>query len=806
MGREMYRKYIKPIFRRLVRNRIYTVINIAGLAIALTAVLLIYTHVVKEWKTDRFHRNGKHIYRLIMKPDYSTEWSSWTSAPTAPYTQAEFPAIKNYVRVYQPESWLLKKVGDPASSGKIRCLYTDKSFFQVFSFPFVSGKLEENEAPDWVVLTEKAASRYFGGKDPMGEILVLKSSLQEEDKGREFHVVGIVRDFPAASTLQADVIADFSYAERTRFDSWGMHGVYTYFQLEPGADVSQIEAGIPRIVEKNYSWIKASERKAALQPLQDIYFYSGHVREDMPHGSKRWNVLLCGITLLILILASCNYLLIKIARLSRNVTGLAVRRCFGAGNGDLRWQMFLETGLHVGIALLLTGVLTSFLHPYFIRIISPRFPYAFAFSLGEAFCFLLLLFFFVGGMAVLLSFYMRKRLNHSGIPTALRPPARGWDIRNVLSVVQICIFCTLLCCSVVLIRQMDFVRKKQLGFDTEHILRFGWYDRHLNMEVLRTELMRHADILSVSNGAELPLMGEDPEILSSVQDPENGIEAYMIHGDAFFADAYRIRITEGRNIDPASYPADLEKFFEVRSGKCPEILVNRKFVGQLGLKNPLGAVLRQKNGHFRFRIVGIVDDFHFLPLYESVKPMYIVYDMPFISASVVLRYREGKRAEVTEYLEKCYKEKFQQAVFSYQEYDYSRIYEKDLALAKLIHGFTLIAVLISGMGILAFSMFMAESRKKEVALRKVNGAGEWQIIGLLNRDFIRRVLLAGGIGLPVAGYTMKKWLEGFAYKAEPDIGVYVFVLAVSVILVSAIITWQVWKAATVNPMDVLRGE
>lgn len=801
----MFKEDFKLVFRNLIRQKIYVIINTIGLAIALTAALLIYSHIVKEWNTDRFHKNGDMIYRILDKYHTEQDWSSWTSAPVGPYMKAAYPEIKNYVRLRGPEEFRLKKSGEKEFSGRIKCVFTDPQFYEVFTFPLVAGNLPSPDEPGWIVLTESLAKRYFPDSNPVGEFLSLKAPQREEDQGETFRIVAVMRDIPSASTIQAQAIADFPVREKKNFNSWGAYGFYTYFQLRNNADVARLEKALPLLIEKNYQWIEASEHTMKLQPLKDIYFHSEHIQESISHGSKRLNLILCGITLLILILASCNYWMIKMADLSRNTAGLAIQRCFGADMRQLRRQLFLETALHVGIALVVALGITVLLHPYFIRVISPQWPYPLHFSWDEILVFLLLLWLLTESMTGLSSWYILRRLDRDGVKHTLL--SRRFDLKKLLSVVQICIFSALLCCSIVLLCQMNYIKNRHLGFDNENVIQMFWRQKGLNLTTLRSVFSAGPDILSVSNGASLPLLGESPLPLIPEDTPGNSLNAYMIHGDAEYLATYCIHLCEGRNLNPENYPADLEDFLIYRPDQYREILINRKFVEKWGVKDPVGRILYENGEKKRgFKVVGVVDDFHFLTLYQAIQPAFIVYDMPFISSSILVRYRSGKRAEALSWLEKCYTDVFANSEFFYQEYDFSQLYDKDIAMVKLINTFTVIAILISGMGIFAFSVFMTASRSREVALRKVNGATTGEIVRLLNKDMIRKVAWACVVSLPMAYYGINRWLEGFTYRVTFSIWIFLLVVVISVLLVLLITTWHTWRTALRNPAHTLKGD
>ena len=284
----MIREYLKMIGRRILRHKIYAIINVVGFTIAFTSVLLIYMHVVKEWKTDRFHQHADQIYRVTLKSKYDQNWSSYTSAPTAPYAAKEFPGIEEYVRV---ADWLfdVKKATDKEYLRNKNCLQVDKQFFDLFSFPLVSGDVKQDWGKDWMVVSRKEALRYFDNENPLGQVVRVKSGWNTKDPGHEYRIVAVMEDFPAFSSLQADYVMDLSSKED--LDAWGGHGFYTYFKLNKDIDPASIEKGIPEMIERNYEYIAVGEQQFKLQPLKEVYLKSEHIAEDLPHGSRRLNVI-----------------------------------------------------------------------------------------------------------------------------------------------------------------------------------------------------------------------------------------------------------------------------------------------------------------------------------------------------------------------------------------------------------------------------------------------------------------------------------------------------------------------------------
>ncbi|MCX4292271.1 MAG: ABC transporter permease [Odoribacter sp.] len=269
-------------------------------------------------------------------------------------------------------------------------------------------------------------------------------------------------------------------------------------------------------------------------------------------------------------------------------------------------------------------------------------------------------------------------------------------------------------------------------------------------------------------------------------------------GDADYLATYSMHLAEGRNYRRN----ENQKRYYNGSGKPGEAVINRKMVRELGLENPVGKVLSY--GNSTVTVVGVVDDFHYKSLYQAVEPVVLGAHLPGFDNTLNIRYREGKRQEVLDYLQKYYRDNYMGIMLQYSEYSYTDLYARDVALAKMIHILTVLAILISGMGILAFSMFVVESRRKEVAMRKINGATEWQVVGLLNRGFVRKMLGACFIGLPVAYGLMVYWLQGFAYRVEIHWWLFVLDAGICLLLVLLVSTWQTRKAALQNPVDALK--
>lgn len=817
--------FLNLIFRRIKRNRLYTTINILGLSIALTASLLLYTHVVKEFKTDRFLENGENIYRINLSGIFTNAWSACTCDGLAPAMQSDLPGIERYARIYRTK-YQIKALNATDYIQPQHVIYTDNQFFQMFSFPLIAGKIPGQTEEDWCIISEKYARLCFGKENPIGKVLIL----QPDNKGRkpeEIQIAGVMKDIPAWSSLQADLI--LNYAPRiVKQNSWNSFGTETYVQLSPHTNLSTICSGIPEIFEKHNPYFKDSGKKiqSNLQPLYDVYFGSSDIESNsfwgyIPHGSRLLTFILSSVAFIIFVLAACNYMLIKMANLHRELSLLAIQKCYGATSRSIQIQLILEMILQIFAALVISLVCVKMLHPHFIAILSPKQPYTLQLTLSEAGIYLLYIITLTGIISTGLYLYIQKHLNLHSVKDLTLKETGHYDLKKILATVQMCIFCTLLFVSAIVLKQMHYLENKDLGINTENML---WVQIYNSDPVsLKSEILQKPQITHVSNSSALPAERMWQTSFTLPDNPGSPQNCNILLGDNDFLSTLGISLFEGENIHPGSYRKNEEiknQFYEEQrkadqQGKpFPEypqlehqVLVNRKFVKTYGLTNPIGTLLSGKYGNL-YRIVGITEDFHYQPLYKNIEPVMIGYNAGYYnSGSFNLKYQQGSRADVLTFLNTLNeKQPYHSASLNYSEYKYSDIYDKDVAFIRMINIFTLIALFIGSMGIFAFSVFLAENKKKEIAIRKVNGATEWKIMTLINGNFAKQTLIACLIGLPVGYFFIQKWLENFAYKTSLEWWIFTGIILLCIAFVTLIVSFQTWKSATLNPIESLKRE
>lgn len=786
-------RFFTIITRQLSRNRLYIFINVVGLSSAIAIGLLVYSFVVKEVKTDEFHRNGANIYRILVKEKSDDSYTGEHCGLLAPSVQKQISGIEDFVRIW-PQSMEIKTEGMTDFNAVETCFHADSTFFSVFTFPLVHGLFSQSLPFRWAVVSERAAKKYFGDTDPVGQNIYVRSKLWFP-RPISYQVVAVMRNIPAWSTLQTDIVLDYRYMEQ--FTDWNNNFLsLTYVQLNPKNSVQAIEEDI----KKFYAVIKPeTEYQFRLQSLGSVYYHGENVEYNSaykaPQGSLFFTRLLVGITLLILFLSSCNYVMIKVVQSQHNLRMFAIQRCYGADNKSVWMHFLIETTVYFVLSGIIGICLARWLFPAFQEVITPGFHYPFPFSVASVFCFIGALCVFIVFISVSLSYYFLNRLNTGGIKESVDKKLSVFDLRRVLAFVSVAIFSLLFVTATIVNRQIGFLKNKDLGYSVDNVLNVSGSN-----EVVKATLSGNPDILAVASGStSLPM--EESAFLKLTCQFDNGLmpeKAEIISGDADYLSTYRIQLLEGENFDSATEPQN--------TGVIP-LLVNQQFVRKSGLKQAVGTLFKGRTFDDEpfsdFKIIGIVKDFYSHPLYKEIDPLVISYSKGsyshgFLNNDITtIRYMPLKKTEVLQFLH-------ENGLSCYYVYDYARLYGKEEAFMRLINIVAVIAIFIGGLGIFAFSVFFVASRKKEVALRKINGGTEWAIQRQLNRDFVVLTLWACLFSIPLGYYLISSWLEKFAYRIELNWYFFILVALSCLAFVCLVVTWQIRKIVTINPVECLK--
>lgn len=798
----MIKNYFKIAWRNLWKNKIFSLINISGLTIGLISFLLIALYVGDELSYDRFHKNGDRIVRVVQHARWGSNdlHQAPTSAPFAAALKAEYPEIEEAIRILPEGGGIIGYNDKKINASDI--FFTDKNIFSVFTCPFLIGDPKTALAsPQSIVITESLARKLFTSPEQaINQTVFFENNFPNK-------ITGVMKDIPGNTHLHFSALRSLP----ENFEGgWQQFNVYTYLLLKKGTDYKQLERKLPAFAGKTIQKLmRIDDYKMELQPLTSIHLHSNLGFEISANGSINRVYIFSAIALLILLIAVINYVNLSTARATTRVREIGVRKVVGSGIRQLAGMFISEAMLQTFLAALAAFCLFSLLLPFFNTLTGKDLG---IWRFGKWTTLLGL-----SGLALLTGMmsgaYPALFLSRFKTIPALKGETGKLSnsalFRQSLVIFQFVITVVMIIGSLVVYHQLQYTSRKDLGFNKQQVLTLHIYDTKVREQVnaLKAELLKNNLIQGVS-AAGNPIGNNDLGGLSYKFEKEDGsfetssiiCEELMI--DADYIPTMEIKMMEGRNFSAVS-PSD----------KYGGALVNETLVKKLGWKQAVGKRLRfpiDGQGTTGERtVVGVVKDFHTYSLQHKVEPMVMV--MPPVTVmedNLYVKINTAKTPEALAYLESVYK-KFDNnnpVDFSFLDQNFARQYGAEQKQEQLSLVFTVLAVFIACLGLFGLTTFTAQQRVKEIGIRKVLGASMTGIVALLSKDFIKLVLIAIVIAVPIGWYAMNRWLAVFAYRIE--LQWWIFVLAGSIAVVIALLTtsFQSLRAALMNPVRALRSE
>lgn len=782
--------YLKIAVRNLLKNKLYSSINIFGLAIGLAAVLLILYYVRFELSYERSHLLRDRLYRISIlswRGDVMEEESPEFTPPIGPALVDEFPEVEQYTRLSTRRAAHLTSGDLTRKVEGIR--YADSTLFDLFSFTLRDGDPDQAlAAPFSVVLTERLARRLFGDENPMGRSL-------EFDGQKGYVVKGILADPPANSHLQFDLLISFSslYQDPSNFMDWNGGNQYlTYILLHQEASPSTLASKLPgfmwRHINEDYAPFGV-RLEAKLQPLSAI-----HLNHERDSKSKRTNLYVFSLVgLLILFIACVNFVNLTTARSGTRAREVGLRKVMGARRSELASQFLGESLVLCGVAFLLALLLAELASPLYGRLLGQEVPVSLLPDLPTL-GLLFLLFLVVGLVA---GSYPALVLSALAPLQSLRgQQVSGGGASNLargLVVLQFSISAALIVGTLIVSRQLAFIKNKTLGFHEEQMVVLPLIGENVQSkaDLLRHELERLPQVHSVTASSEVPGGG----FTRNGYIPEGTDQSMTINVvdiDEAFLEAYDLTLVAGRNY-AADRPADRDGY-----------LVNESLARMMNWADPIGKKIDRNGEH---RVIGVVSDFHFASLHSSIEPL-IITNRPWESrfGFLSVRLKPGPVAGAVEAIRDHWQASLPGEPFDFWFLDdqLDNLYRAEARFREAFFYFSAFSILIALLGVFGLATFAIERRIREIGIRRVLGASVGNIVGLFSRDILRLVTLALVIAFPVAWWAMGRWLDTFAYQADPAWWTFatggLLTLAFAFLTVSA----RALKAATKNPANVLK--
>ncbi|HFA47806.1 MAG TPA: FtsX-like permease family protein [Bacteroidetes bacterium] len=787
----MFTNHFKVALRSLLRDQFYTLLNGIGLAIGMAAALLIFLWVSDELSFDNFHKKGGRIYRITASWTFGgkEEAIATTPSPLADAVREKVPEVEKYVRLMDLWGTVLKY--DGRRFGAENGYLADAEFFEIFDFPFLHGSPENAlSKPNNVVLTASKAKQIFGTTDVVGQPLQLAGKM-------ELTVSAVLQDVPSNSHLQFDLLIPFRENIK-KFEGdgalrWGALNYDAYALLRPGVDYQALGeklSALPPVKEG-----QSNRFSFALQPLPEVYLDSGWLEySSVPRGNPG-NIRLVGIIgLLILLIACVNYVNLTTARSAHRARATGVRKVVGASRGQLFSQYLMEAAMLVGLASVLAIAIANMSLGMFEQLSGKHFADGQLFTqqtllivLGTALTAVL-----VSGIQPALqlsSFKPLEALRGSGFSGT----AGKGGLRKVLVTSQFACSGVLIIGTLIMLAQMDFVKKQKLGYDRKQVFTFTCTDSKPMQ--LKTELLGQPGILEVAASGQsiVDISNRNSGFDYEGKDPNADPYLWTINVDGDFPGFFGLELKEGRWFRPGTIDS-------------ASFIINERAVEALGLTDGAVGKWMDFNG-VKGTIVGVAKDFHFRSYHHKIEQLIFVQN-PKWMWRVNVKTTGGKAAEAIAAAEKIFRKHEPNAIFEYEFLDeaYDQLYKTENRTSNLFLLFAGLAVFISCLGVFGLAAYTAERRTKEIGIRKVLGASVANLVSLLSKDFLKLVALALVIASPIAWYFMENWLENFAFHIE--IGWQVFAVAGIIAVGIALLTvsFQSIKVAVANPAESLRSE
>ena len=806
----MIKNYLKTAFRNLFRYKGFSLINILGLSIAVTGCLVIGLFVLDEHKYDKFIKDGENIYRFYTRRiDVSPVTSTASTPPMFATHVQQYPEVEHATRILMTDNRrLIEANGIKAYEDK--GLVIDSAFFSVFPLTLSKGDpVTAMRGPSSVVLTEETAKKYFAATDPMGKTIRINTA--------DFIVTGILAKVPEHFHLELNYLLPFAATgiEEERLRSWQWQQFFTYVKVKPGTNIQLLQHKFQEAVKKDVEPITRKTGFAYVpffQPLKDIHLKSSEFGYDI---AKRGNaVYVKGLTIIaifVLLIACFNFINLATARSFRRAKEIGVRKVAGAARQQLVLQFTGETILLSFISVIVAAVATVLVLPYLNNFTGK----SISFNPVQQPVLTIILFCLALVIGVLAGIYPALVMSGFKPIRVLKglKPAGGSKgsvviLRHGLVVVQFALSALLIVCTVIVYRQMNFLREKDLGFNKDQVIYFNALGEiPNNPEAFKTELLRSPGIVSATAGYGLPgdlFAGDGVKLVTNEGEKEETTNLFVADFD--YIKTLGLHVIAGREF-LKDHPTDAENAFIINETavkefgfETPEKAIGKKLAWDKWIPDSLNPVKRGE-------VVGVIKDFHSKSLHEKVTKTVLIIYSPIVE-KVAVKVKTANLPKTIEDIRSAWN-KFSPDFpldYNFLDENFERMYKSEEKLGSLLWIFTAMAIFIGCLGLFGLAAFSAEQRVKEIGIRKVLGASAASIVTLLSGNFVKLIVISLLIASPVAWWAMNNWLEDFAYRI--NIGWWVFVIAAASALVIALLTvsFHAVKAAIANPVGALRSE
>ncbi|MFO7616867.1 MAG: ABC transporter permease [Bacteroidales bacterium] len=786
----MFRNLLKTAWRNIRKSFLYSLLNVLGLSLAITGALFLIIYVTDEMSYDRYHDKAGRIYRVqshIKETDDEFTWI-YAQIPFATQVVTDYPDVEGACRFINFNRALFKYEGREFIEEDF--YYADTTVFDIFTYRFIYGNpATALSRPDDLVLTETVARKYFGKENPLGKALVSGE--------RSYNITGVIRDVPDNSHFRFDALVS-RLSLPQEMGTWGNFGVFTYLLFPENVNVADFEVKLQEMYAKYMAPIFESigiSIRYELMPIRRIHLYSDNAGEPEPTGSIMYVYIFGLVAFILILIAALNYMNLATARSARRAREVGLRKVVGSGRGALVAQFLTESVTLTVLSLLISCLLLILLLPAFNHLSGKGFDVSILWgpSVLVSLVGLVLLIGILGGSYP--AFYLSGFSPAHVMKSESGSTKSGALLRKILVVVQFSISIAMIVCTMIVYVQLNHLRHMDQGFKMDNVICLTLPDgeRPTQFTLLKHNLLKSSDI--VKAGATNTRIGEGSgKVVMNIETSEGmarrGVNFTVVDHD--FINALGIEMAAGRNFSE-----------DMPSDTLLGVIVNEALATRMGWTEPLGKKVELGDANtLRAEVVGVMKDYQQTGMYNQVESLLMIYRINLNLLYVKLGDDTGKALE---FVETSWTDVFPGQPFTYDFLNerFEQQFAADRNRGTVFTLFTVLAIFIACLGLFGLASFTMEKRTREIGIRKVLGASEGRIIGLVSREFFVLILVSMAIALPVSWYFMNNWLENYVYRATPGFLVFLVPVLFSFVLTALTISFHAIKAASTNPVEAI---
>lgn len=770
----IYSRYLKTSLRFILKNRLYTILNIAGLAIAFAVIILIGLYLIHEFSTDKHFSQYENMYRLNRGDD------SGLAIPLMEHLASEFPEFENICRLQPIWDPILGVERNNVRTGQV--YFADTTVFDFFDIEMFSGTVQDFNTPSSIFLSESLAKILFDSIDPIGKQVKYEAL-------HDLTIKGVYRDLPPNSHLNMDflipisIMPTLSENDSIKYTTYQQWGSSFYVKMNNSSQLESIDARLNNFIK---SFMENENWEMHIQAFKSIYFDSQHLADDSRHGDRRQLQVLFLVALGIIIIATINYFNLTTATSFARTREIAIKKALGVSKNELIKQFIMETMLLVLLSLVVGFILAEMIVPYLNNLYSLELKVKMFYSARYLIWVILITLVF----GVLAGLYPAQIMSKMSVLCLFQKPLlhlrRGNPIRTIFIIFQYAVTTILFLSVFTINKQVKYMVNLDPGFEKEQLIYLSYGEEVAqSFEGFKSDLLQNPSILGLSQSANVPgetfgqnmvdLEGERLIFLDCIVDPS-------------YAEVLGIQIKEGA-------------FIQDGSGTNQQLVLNESAVELLGLDDPIGF-----RGIWGIPVVGVVKDYHYQSMHNEIKPQMIRYAHFFQYA--LIRINAGQMEEAITNISKTWDKHFPDQAIEYHFFDreFESLYYSEIRFGKLITAFSVIAMLISCIGLFGLTSFIAKKSSRDSGIKSVFGASSRHLFGFYLFRFIKWQGIALILGIPASWLFLQNWLENFAYRSS--IPIYGVVITIVIILAISILTvlYHAVKITRQNPVDSIRNE